>query len=283
MVWVIFFAIIIGMIIYLAYWIIATPIKVTANAISEAQYQGRQKNAIHSINPKKGRIKIHFYSQNKLSIEGYDNKGKLISSEWKEDFQVARKFGRELEHAKWRKSFISKLKRSHENQWEAILNKSWSAIRALEERDRVIGTIISEPQTDVIAQFADQALVSLYYKSAHDNNQRLCDEIVEELEQATKDYENAEDEDERISISTAIKTHKIRLDKQKKVEKTLRLVDNEFKSLEATLELVIEGIRAEISSHHLSVNPRLSSYDSTLLELKLPILDQIWQSTIESS
>jgi hypothetical protein len=179
--------------------------------------------------------------------------------------------------------FISKLNSTDESQWSNILELSWEAVRVLEERDRVVGTLLSKQQTTAIVEFADQALVSLYYKSIHINKQALCDEIMQELRQAEKEYEEAEDDIQRKSISTAIKTHQMRLKKQKNVEKTLHLVESELKSLEATLKLVREGILSEISSHHLHDNPRLSAYDSALLELQLPILDEIWQSTASSS
>lgn len=271
------------------YLVVAVPILAVRHALNKAKHNlNKEKDnkqrqlALQSIDPNRGRVKVNL-NPYEVEIEGYDSNSKLISVRWSKDSLLNQLFYRELEHAEWRMNFISKLQSTDQSKWKSLSDASWQGIRVLEERDRVVGTLLSEEQTRVIMQFADQALVSLYYNSTHSNNQSLCKEIVQELNKAEEDYEQAEDDIQRRSISTAIKTHQMRLKKQKSVEKNLSLVDSELKSLEATLKLVIEGIRSEISSHHLGSSPRLSPYDSALLELELPILDGIWQSTVESS
>src|SRR5919202_5471863 len=269
--WLIFF----GIIALIFYFAVIVPIQAAGNALGAAQDRSRRQLSLQSIDPKRGRVKVKLNSYGTVEVEGYDRNSKLVSVGWNKDALLERMFRRELEHAEWRMRFISELNYTDKCQWENVLDASWRAIRVLEERDRVVGTLFSEEQTKAITQFADQALVSLHYKSTHADNQALCDEIFRELRQAEEDYEQTEDEIQRRSISTAIKTHQRRLKKQKSVEKTLHLVDSELKSLEATLKLVVEGIRSEISSHHLSGNPRVSPYDSALLELELPRMDEI--------
>ncbi|WP_354635803.1 hypothetical protein [Planktothricoides raciborskii] len=275
------FLAIIGWIFYL---LVILPIKSIGEAVSSSQDKRKRQLSLQSIDPFKGRVKVtlnRYYGQ--TEVEGYDGNCKLISVKWERDSFLENLFRKEIEHAEWRMRFISKLNSTDASQWQNILESSWKAIRVLEERDRVAGTLLSKQQTTAIIGFADQALVSLYYRSTHVNNQLLCNEIMQELSQAEKEYEEAEDDIQRKSISTAIKTHQMRLKKQKGVEKNLHLVESELKSLEATLKLVREGILSEISSRHLHDNPRLSAYDSALLELELPILDEIWQSTASAS
>ncbi len=284
--WLILLGVVLGII--WAIWsifhlIFIAPVKFVVNTLSEAQDGNQRQLSLQSIDPNKGRVKIKQISHKTVKVEGYNHDLKLISVQWDKDSLLENLFHRELEHLEWRMRFISKLQSTDNSQWESILEATWQATRVLEERDHTVGNLFSEEQTRAITQFTDQALVSIYYKSTHANNQSLYNEITQELSKAQEDYEQAEDEIQRRSISTAIKTHEMRLKKQKLVEQKLKLIDGELRSLEATLKLVIEGIRSEISSHQLSKNPRLSPSDSTLLELELPILDEIWQSALETS
>jgi len=206
------------------------------------------------------KISLHHYLKNKEFLK------KNFPKEWKK--------------ACWIRDIEKKLRNDCLEQWESLLELTWAAIEYLEKRNHFTenkNNLISLHNLNWIKKFSDKALIGLRYKSNNDKYEQLIQNIMIEIKILENEKSNFTDIILKESMQLVIETHKKRLETQIKIKNTINLIDNDIKRLNATYNLIVESVKAEISAFELNDSRIKTKWNDSLLSINLSALDMVYE------
>lgn len=217
----------------------------------------------------------------KCVIELTSPNGDLISMPLDGRDAFLKKFFRvEWEYACWVEQVLAQLTDNEIKDWNTLSTLGWKAVRVLEKRNKFTSdavNFVTVQNFEWLQKMIVRSLTALHYKSVNTNNKKLISSIISDIQGVSKQELTVTDEVHKQSLLVIIETHNKRLDTQAKISSIITLLDIDIQRLIATLNLIIEGVTAEISACGLGKTQITTRWDGLVLNINLSSLDNIYE------